>query len=174
MVWTLTVFNLKKLVLIVCLFAASPALAVPSFQQAFSPRHGATELIIKTIGSAKKSIRVAAYSFTSAPIAKALLEAHKKGIDIQVVLDKSQRTAKYSSYTFFKNQEIPVRINSEYAIMHNKFMIIDGSTLQLGSFNYSKAAEEKNAENVLVISDAGILAQKYTDQWQKLWNESVE
>ena len=37
-----------------------------------------------------------AYSFTSAPIAKALVEAHKRGVDVRVILDKSQRTEKYS------------------------------------------------------------------------------
>ncbi len=43
---------------------------------------------------------VQAYSFTSAPIAKALLDAHKRGVSVQVILDKSQKTQKYSSATF--------------------------------------------------------------------------
>lgn len=158
------------LLIIICL--SNEAFANPSFEYAFSPRQGATELIIKTIDGAKKSIRVAAYSFTSAPIAKALLTAHKKGIDVKIVLDKSQRTAKYTSYTFLKNQGVPVRINNKYAIMHNKFMIIDGDTVEIGSFNYTKAAEEKNAENVFVINNAGKVAIDYAAQWQKLWNEA--
>jgi len=63
---------------------------------AFSPNGGCTDLVIKVINSAKTSIRVLAYSFTSAPIAKALVEAHKRGVDVQVVVDKSQKSAKYS------------------------------------------------------------------------------
>ena len=67
-----------------------------------------------------------------------------------------------------------MRINSRYAIMHNKFMVLDNSILQLGSFNYTKSAEEKNAENVLVIKDAPDVIDDYTKQWHRLWNEDVD
>lgn len=147
--------------------------AYADIQTAFSPNQGGTELVIKTIQEAKQSIDVAAYSFTSAPIAKALTDAHKKGIKVRVVLDKSQRTARYTSYTFLKNHNVPTRINIKYAIMHNKFMIIDGNILQLGSFNYTKAAEYKNAENVMVISNEPDAVKQYQLQWLKLWNESA-
>src|SRR5450759_2860795 len=67
---------------------------------AFSPNGGCTNLVIKVIHSAKTSIRVLAYSFTSAPIARALVEAHQRGVDVQVVLDKSQKSERYTSATF--------------------------------------------------------------------------
>jgi len=70
----------------------------------FSPKGGCTEAIIKEIDKAKTSILVQAYSFTSAPIAKALLEAYKRGVRVEVMLDKSQRTEKYSSADFLANQ----------------------------------------------------------------------
>src|ERR1039458_436265 len=117
---------------------------------AFSPKGGSTALVLKVIHSAKTSIRVLAYSFTSAPIAKALVGAHKRGVDVQVVVDKSQRSAKYTSATFIANAGIPTRIDSKHAIAHNKVIIVDGRTVQQGSFNYTKAAEESNGENVLV------------------------
>jgi phosphatidylserine/phosphatidylglycerophosphate/cardiolipin synthase-like enzyme len=72
---------------------------------------------------------------------------------VQAVLDKSNATAKYSSATFLANMGVPTRIDYEYAIMHNKFMVIDGVTVETGSFNYTKAAEEKNAENVIILRD---------------------
>lgn len=147
-------------------------IAYADIQTAFSPNQGGTELIVKTIGEAKESIEVAAYSFTSTSIAKALLDAHNCGVKVRVVLDKSQRTANYSSYIFLSNHNVPTRINSNYAIMHNKFMVIDGKTLQLGSFNYTKAAEEKNAENVMVIRNEIDTIKVYKQQWDKLWNES--
>ena len=162
----------RQLLFVVLLFITVPAFAEPSFEDAFSPGQGATELIVKTIGKAKHSIRVAAYSFTSKPIAEALVKAHKGGIDIKIVLDKSQDKERYSSLTFFRNQDIPVRINYKYAIMHNKFMVIDNNIIQIGSLNYTKAAEKENAENVLVITDAGKVAEDYTIQWEKLWDES--
>jgi phosphatidylserine/phosphatidylglycerophosphate/cardiolipin synthase-like enzyme len=137
----------------------------------FSPKQGATDYIIELIGKAEKSICIAAYSFTSETIANALAAANNKGIDVRIVLDKSQRTAKHSAYHKLKALKISIRINSHYAIMHNKFMIIDNYTLQTGSFNYTKAAELNNAENVIILRDNSI-AKEYMQQWQRLWNEA--
>ncbi len=139
---------------------------------AFSPKQGATTLIINTINNAEKSILVAAYSFTSKPIADALIEAYHNGVDVKIVLDKSQRSAKYSSFLEIKNLGVPVRISSRYAIMHNKFMIVDDKIVQTGSFNYSQAAENHNAENVLIISDNTKVVRQYTTKWLELWNEA--
>jgi len=85
---------------------------------------------------------------------------------MEVILDKSQKTQKYSSATFLYNQGIPVKIDAQHAIAHNKVMIIDGETVITGSFNFTKAAEEKNAENLLVIHDKK-LAERYTKNWQE-------
>ena len=112
----------------------------------FSPKGGCTDAIIKEIEQAKTEILVQAYSFTSAPIAKALVNAHKKGINVQVILDKSQRSEKYTSATFLTNANIPTYIDDQHAIAHNKIMVIDNETVITGSFNFTKAAEEKNAE----------------------------
>jgi len=139
---------------------------------AFSPDMGATDLVVKAIGEARKAIRVAAYSFTSKPIAQALLDAHKRGIDVEVVVDKSQAREKYSSAVFLADVGIPTRIDYRYAIMHSKFMIIDGANVETGSFNYTTAAETKNAENVMVIRNDPALARQYEADWEGLWNES--
>jgi len=117
----------------------------------FSPDGGCTEAIVKEINGAKTEILVQAYSFTSTPIAKALLNAHKRGVKIEAILDKSQRKEKYTSATFIANSGIPTYIDDQHAIAHNKIMIIDRSTVITGSFNFTKAAEEKNAENLLII-----------------------
>jgi len=109
-------------------------------------------------------ILVQAYSFTSAPIAKALIEARKRGVDVRVILDKSQRTEKYSEADFVVNMGIPIRIDAKHAIAHNKVMVIDGGVVITGSFNFTKAAESSNAENLLVIRDKDI-AEKYTSNW---------
>lgn len=85
---------------------------------------------------------------------------------MEVILDKSQRTQKYSSATFLYNAGIPVKIDPQHAIAHNKVMVIDGETLITGSFNFTKAAEENNAENLLVIHDKR-LAARYTKNWQE-------
>jgi len=139
---------------------------------AFSPKQGATNLVVTTIKSANKYIYVAAYSFTSKPIAEALIEAHKRGVDVQIVLDNRQKNGRGNLLSFFKLNGIPARINSKYKSMHHKYMIIDGVTLQLGSFNYTINAEESNAENVLVINNDSEIVNAYLNQWQRLWFES--
>jgi phosphatidylserine/phosphatidylglycerophosphate/cardiolipin synthase-like enzyme len=138
----------------------------PTWEVYFSPNGGCTDTIIKELNQAKDTVLVQAYSFTSAPIAKALMNAHKRGIKVEVILNKSQRTEKYSSATFLFNAGIPVKIDSKHAIAHNKVMIIDGETVITGSFNFTKAAEEKNAENLLVIRD-NKLAERYIKNWQE-------
>ena len=118
-------------------------------QVCFSPQGGCTDAIIGAIDKAKNEILIQAYSFTSAPAAQALIKAHKKGITILAILDKSQKKEKYSAATFLSRGGIPTYIDSSHAIAHNKIMIIDRDTLITGSFNFTKAAEEKNAENLL-------------------------
>ncbi len=85
------------------------------------------------MSSAKNTILVQAYSFTSAPISEALLNVHKRGVKVEIILDRSQRTQKYSSATFLFNVGIPVKIDAQHSIAHNKVMIIDGETVITGS-----------------------------------------
>jgi len=132
----------------------------------FSPNDGGTAAIVREIGRARSEIIVQAYSFTSAPIAEALLKAHKRGLKVAVILDKSQRTQKYSSVTFLTNARIPTYIDARHAIAHNKIIIIDRSIVITGSFNFTKAAEEKNAENLLIIHSKE-LAKPYLENWRR-------
>ena len=143
-----------------------------TIEVAFSPNGGGAATIIKAIGQAQKTIKVQAYSFTNADIAKALLEASKRGVQVRVVLDKSQETEKYTSATFLANAGVPVRIDDDFAIAHNKIMILDDETVITGSFNFTKAAEERNAENVLVIRGNKDLAKFYLQNWQWRWDAS--
>ena len=146
--------------------------ATGTVEVAFSPNGGGAGIIIHAITQAKKSIKVQAYSFTNADIAKALLDASKRGVDVKVVLDKSQETEKYTSATFLANSGVPVRIDDDFAIAHNKIMILDEETVITGSFNFTKAAEERNAENVLVIRGNKELAKLYLQNWQWRWDAS--
>ena len=106
----------------------------------FTPGGNCTDLIVNAVGGAKTSILVQAYSFTSAPIAKALLDAHKRGVRGEVILDRSQRTEKYSSADFLANQGVPTKIDAAPAMPYNKVIIVDGETVITGSFNFTKAA----------------------------------
>ena len=82
-----------------------PQESCPTIQSYFSPHGGATQAIIRALDIANNTALVQAYSFTSAPIAKALLNAHKRGVKVEVILDKSQRKQSYSSATFVTMSE---------------------------------------------------------------------
>lgn len=137
---------------------SAPATEISAF---FSPKGGCTDAIVAELSRARKTVRLQAYSFTSAAIAKALADAHARGVDVRVILDKSQRTERYSSATFLLNHSIPVFIDDRHAIAHNKIIIIDDETLLTGSFNFTKAAEENNAENLLLIRSNPKLISSY-------------
>jgi len=130
----------------------------------FSPSGGCTEAVVENVGQAKFSVLVQAYSFTSPQIAKALVDATRRRVKVQVILDKSQRTEKYSGADFLLHEGVPTFIDARHAIAHNKIMVIDSHIILTGSFNFTTAAEKSNAENLLVIDDA-TLAKKYTANW---------
>ena len=128
---------------VILLMVLPPLTAVPqgkpstcNWEVYFSPHGGSTDAIIRELNNAKNTVLVQAYSFTSAPIAKALLNAHKRRVRVEVILDKSKRTQNYSPATFLYNQGIPVKIDSQHAIAHNKVMIIDGDTVITRSFEF--------------------------------------
>jgi phosphatidylserine/phosphatidylglycerophosphate/cardiolipin synthase-like enzyme len=156
---------LAGLALLLGLAGCDPRSSIPQGVQVyFSPRGGATEAVVDALDRATNAVWVQAYSFTSAPIAKALVEAHRRGVRVAVILDASQRAEKYSEADFLNHSGIRTLIDAQHAIAHNKVMILDSYLLLTGSFNFTKAAEEKNAENLLVINDP-VLAGRYLENW---------
>ena len=145
-----------------------------SYELGFSPNGNSLKIVLNGISDAKKSILVAAYSFTSKPVSEALLEAHKRGVKVSVVADLKANSSQYTAVNFLANHGVPVRLNDKYAIMHHKFMIIDGVSVQLGSFNYSSAAVDKNAENALLLKNVNDIASRYTKEWNRLWDEGID
>jgi phosphatidylserine/phosphatidylglycerophosphate/cardiolipin synthase-like enzyme len=93
---------MRNLVIAVFLWALPVHAAermMPVTKVYFSPQGGCTKAVVDVLSKAKTSINVQTYSFTSAPIAKALVDAHKRGVKVQVILDKSQKTERYTSAT---------------------------------------------------------------------------
>jgi phosphatidylserine/phosphatidylglycerophosphate/cardiolipin synthase-like enzyme len=138
----------------------------------FSPKGGTTKAIIQLMGSAKKTIRVLAYSFASKPIGKALVDAKKRGVDVQLVLDKSIKSEKGNLLSLMLDAKIPTWIDRKHQIAHNKVIIVDGKIFETGSFNFTGSAEHSNAENAVIcpsISGAAIFIQN----WEIHKNHSV-
>jgi phosphatidylserine/phosphatidylglycerophosphate/cardiolipin synthase-like enzyme len=168
------VFALSVLLVPAILHAfSSPFPQEARYEVGFSPDRGSLDLVQKAIRSAKTEILVAAYAFTSKPIAQALVEASRSGVRVMVIADEKSNGGRYTATTFLANQGIPVRLNGHYAIHHHKFLVIDGATTETGSFNYTASATDKNAENVLVLWNTPGLASIYSDEWHRLWNEAT-
>lgn len=130
----------------------------------FSPNGGCTKTIISEINQAKSEVLVQAYSFTSKAIAKALANAHARGVGVEIIVDKKQRYAKGSAVEYEWRLGVPVFVDHYHSAAHNKVMIIDGVTIITGSFNFTRAAEVSNAENLLILRSAS-LAKRYIENW---------
>jgi len=133
----------------------------------FSPNGGCEHAVADFIQTAHVSVHLMAYGFTSEKIANALIavKANSQGkVDVQVVLDKSDKTAKGSMAYMLKSGNVPVWIDSKHAIMHDKFIVVDGKAFENGSFNYTNAAEHSNAENCLIEGDER-KARAFDDNW---------
>lgn len=168
----LRICTIYSLVLASSSNAFAQTLVKAPYQVCFTPGGECTDLIVSQIDSAEKEILLQAYSFTSMPIAKAIINAQKRGVETKAILDKGQFTAKYSAATFLLNQGVPVWNDDSVAIAHNKVIVIDEKTVITGSFNFTKAAQEKNAENVIIITDKNLAAQ-YAKNWEDRENVSV-
>jgi phosphatidylserine/phosphatidylglycerophosphate/cardiolipin synthase-like enzyme len=119
-------------------------------QVCFSPGGDCTDAIVGQIGKARTEILVQAYSFTSAPIAKALINAHKRGIHVEILLDKSNKSEKYSAGDFTAYMGVTTYIDSEHAIAYNKIIIIDKETVITGSFLCCAPHKKLNAESIVM------------------------
>jgi len=143
----------------------------------FSPEGSARDLVLRTIDSASSSIRLSAYVFTSPDVAKALITAKQRGVDVAVVADyqgnlqgNGSRAGKHA-LSLLVRAGIPTRTISTYAIHHDKFIVVDGKAVETGSFNYSAAAAKSNSENALVVWNDADLAEQYLNHWQSRWDQ---
>ena len=165
-------YLIVKVLLILLLLPITYALAT-DIDVGFSPSQGSLDLVLKTINSAKQNICMATYSFTSRPVVDALMAAKKRGVSIKIVSDEKANDKKYTATHYLVNHDINVRLNSNYAIMHNKFIVVDNQTVETGSFNYSEAAVKKNAENVIELWNNRKVAVIYNTECNRLFNEAT-
>ena len=136
----------------------------PTYNVCFSPEGQCEKLAIHAINSAKSELLVQSYSFTSKPIANALIQAHKRGVKVSLLFDQSQLKAPYSQVQRLKQNGIQTKVDCVEGIAHNKVIIIDGERLVTGSYNFSKSANSRNAENMIYINNPD-LARTYKQKW---------
>jgi phosphatidylserine/phosphatidylglycerophosphate/cardiolipin synthase-like enzyme len=174
-----------KKIFVVCLLAIAIYIACPYPSQGtdltlnntpakvcFSPGGKCTNKIIKETEAATREILVQMFLFTSAPLRNALVKAQKRGINVEVILDKrEQKNQQYKTAKALSKGGVTVYTDDKHTNAHNKVMIIDREIIITGSFNYTYPAESKNAENILIIQ-SGDLAKIYADNWLNHRNHS--
>ncbi|MBR9984225.1 MAG: phospholipase D family protein [Wolbachia endosymbiont of Homalodisca vitripennis] len=159
------------LVLLTCSLL-SGCVTCPKTTVCFTPRGNCAEQITNAIDQAQKFILIQAYTFTSKPIAQSLIRAKKRGIDIKVILDESQTSSKHSVINELFEHKIPIWIDFKPAIAHSKVIIIDEQKIITGSFNFSDAAQQRNAENLLIITGDSPLVEQYVKNWKNRQSQS--
>lgn len=148
--------------------------ATGTIELRFSPGGGAAAAVVRAIDAARQRVMVQAYSFTNRKIAAALVAAHQRGVDVQAVLDHSNKRDQYSAATFLANHGIPVRVDAQHPIAHNKLILIDDDVVITGSMNFTRAGDERNAENLLILRGNRPLWLRYQSNWADHWEHSAE
>ncbi len=143
----------------------------------FTPWDNAEQAIILALNTARKSIHIQAYVWTSKPLTNALIAAKKRGVLIKILCDRNQvLTSQSSQIPTLVQYAIPVKLEVKYQNAHNKVIIIDNNTVNAqvitGSYNFSYSAQHRNSENLLIIQDLKI-TQSYYENWQKHSNDAI-
>ena len=116
-----------------------------------------------------------AYAFQAPDITQALVDAKKRGVDVRVVIDKKRNAGKVSkaAMDFVTAHGVELRTNDHFHLHHDKTIIVDGSTVETGSFNFATSAETANSENVVVIRDMPDVVRQYRAHWQSRWDLGI-
>ncbi|MFB8378143.1 phospholipase D-like domain-containing protein [Paenibacillus taichungensis] len=152
---------------------SSTAVKIENIEWAFTKADQHPEaLLIQTIDSAQKSIDVAIYSLTHPEIVNALKQAHQRGIEIRMIVDRSQSEGKAmnEALKILGSAGISMKTNQHSGLMHLKMIIVDQEVASTGSFNFSKAAATRNDEIVVLIKDNQV-ADSFTAEFDRMWHD---
>lgn len=149
-----------------------------TLQAAFAPWDNLEEVVVEAISAAKKQVLVQAYLLTSRKIATTLVAAHRRGVNVRVLVDAAQLAKAPPSVPLdLVAAGIPVWIETRYQSAHNKIIVIDagnaGATVITGSYNFTWTAQNKNAENLLVIRDDPVIAARFANNWERHRRDAV-
>jgi phosphatidylserine/phosphatidylglycerophosphate/cardiolipin synthase-like enzyme len=157
--------------LAICFGSSSATAKECSPQMGKSPEGSGTELVDQAIDSARSSIRLAAYSFTSPDIVSRLINAKRRGVDVAVLVDEKENSrskAAIAALNLLVTNGIPTRTVGVYPIFHDKYFVVDVNSIETGSYNYSSAAR-RNSENAIVLWDCPSMAKLYLEDWNSRW-----
>lgn len=144
----------------------------------FSPEDNIQKTLVNTINNAQRNILVQAYLFTDERIGDALIAAHKRGVNVEILLDSEMALTGKNILTMrLFEAGIPIRLETQYENAHNKIMVFDHDTAKAvvvtGSYNFTYSAQKRNAENVVVIRNAPTIVARYVNNWRKHAEQAI-
>lgn len=132
----------------------------------FVPGEACGARITAAIAAATQEIRVQAYGFSAPAILDALTAARARGVDVAVILDKSDERHLCEQDAALIAAGVPLWIDRLPGIAHNKLVIVDRHLVIGGSYNFTRSAEWRNAENVTLIDSAPVAA-RFLANWER-------
>ena len=137
----------------------------------FSPQDKAlTNAVLPLIKQAKRYIYVPTFLLTDDNVSKELVNAHKRGVEVKIIIDALNSSIKRSKHNYLRQNGVLVKTENYAGKMHSKSMIIDDTYTILGSMNFSYSGENRNDENIIVIKDSGV-AKFYKEFFLYQWNK---
>ena len=140
-------------------------------QVLFSAEDHIVSNLIALVNDAQTSIRFLAFSFTDYPLAQAMIDRAKAGLDVKGVYETFGSNSSGSELKTFLCAGVPVRQDGNSSFLHDKIIVVDNSIVVTGSLNYSSNADESNEENIVILENAEI-AHLYLQEFDKLWNQA--
>ena len=125
--------------------------------------------IVPIVQSANQSIRFLAFSFTDFPLADAMSQRFKAGVDVAGVFEKVGSETEAAELRTLMCRSVPVKQDGNPGFLHHKVIVVDERIVITGSLNFSTNAEENNDENVIIIDNPEI-ARLYLQEFDRVWN----
>jgi phosphatidylserine/phosphatidylglycerophosphate/cardiolipin synthase-like enzyme len=138
----------------------------------FSPSDGAREHLLEYLNNAKQSVTMLAFSFTDDATGQALIDLHKRGVSVQVVMETRNVEGTGSQFADLEAAGVPILRDANCYTAHNKIIVIDEKIVITGSYNFTNRAENVNDENLVIISDP-TLAKLYTAEFDRLYDQAA-
>jgi len=142
---------------------------LPSLAEAhFSPGDRCRRRIVSLIGLARRTVDACVFTITADRIASALLEAHVRGVKVQIVTDNEKAVDRGSDIEDLARAGIEIRTDRTEHHMHHKFALFDAAFLVTGSYNWTLSAASFNEENIIVSNDPRLIA-AFSTSFDQLW-----
>ncbi len=135
----------------------------------FSPAGPCEVKLVKFLRSARKSVDVAVFDINLSSVVDALVETSSR-IPVRVLVERRNSKNSHSGVSKLVRAGVKVRFGRQKGIMHHKFVLIDGSRLETGSFNFTNGAAKKNQENQIYLDEMAIVS-PFVKQFEKMWIE---